>query len=168
MKGIKKFLSLTLFSLAFTFLLVSPKAFADTHIQQLNLGTYTYYNFLTEEYLDDWGVYWETRTKAQSKYKGVGKDPIYLYTYYTKQIDSWGAKDDIVHKSDMWLVDSYNNKTYVYYTYCNILYNAQTITINKSVGWSSSYNPYLTYNLKPGICAGSKYVVVNHVFVNAK
>ncbi|SFE93241.1 hypothetical protein SAMN05428981_110104 [Bacillus sp. OV194] len=34
------------------------------------------------------------------------------------------------------------------------LYNAETLTMGKTVGWSSTRNPYINYPLKPGVCAG--------------
>ena len=145
----------------------SSYASADTWVTDLKPGTYTYYTFPNQDYLGQWGVYWETRTKATSNYTGTGSGAVTLSTYYTKQKSSWGASGDIVHKGSTYLVDSYNNKTYSYNTACHILYNAQTLTLNKTVGWSSSKNPYITYPLKPGVCSGQNYINANQVYVNA-
>ncbi|MED1712013.1 hypothetical protein P4V29_33895 [Bacillus thuringiensis] len=145
-----------------------PKAFADTHIENLSLGSWTRTSFPSENVLGKWGVTWETRTQYTSNYKGAGKAAIKIKTYYTRQTKSWGTNKDIVNKGTTYLVDSYNEKTYTYNTYCELLYTPKTLSINKTVGWKSSANPYINYPLKPGTCYGSPYANVNHIFVNAK
>lgn len=163
----KKILSVVVLALGLTVFSASY-ASANTWITDLSAGTNTYYKFIEEDFLGKWSVYFETRSKVTSNYAGTGSGAVTLGTYYTRQISSSGADGNIIHKGATYLVDSYNEKTYTYNTACHVLYDAQTLTLNKTVGWSSSKNPYLTYPLKPGVCSGQNYVNVNHVYVNRK
>lgn len=157
---------LSLVSVLFVSLFSLQHAFAYSHIANLSAGTNTYYDFFNEDYLGKWSVYFETRTNATSNYAGSGSGAIKLSWYYTNEISKQNAS--LIERGNTTLVDSYNDISYSYNTYCTPLNQALTVTMNKTVGWSSSLNPYITYPLKDGACAGQAYVTVNHIYVNRK